>query len=228
MSEKPKALPGEAPKRETPKLQDHDWASGGAPDRFGAPAWLNSIGGTNAPVCRRCGCELVTGSVVFADVKIIKGEEYVYRLVTGKVVRSTTPLSCPLFAFDELSGAVEAKQVGREAKIEAAKADLRVDEAQARITQLEQKTAALGEAALARITQLERANAELRKQLSEVRQVDLTQLAQALLELAEQAKEKKALEPVTSGNRVLQIPKQLREVIDVVGIPAEPDEDPEP
>lgn len=213
MSSKPKALPGETP--DPVELREHDWASGMEPDRFGAPSWLNSTGGTN-PVCQRCGCELITGSIIFADVKISKGTEYTYRLATGQVVRSFKPLSCPVFAFDGLSGAVEAKQIGREAHVEISKT-------QAQVTQLEQKTMALGEAVLARVTQLEQENAELRQQLGEVQQVNLTQLAQALLELAEKAKEKKALEPVTSGDRVLQIPKQLREVIDVVGIPVEDD-----
>lgn len=228
MAEKPKALPGDAPERQVPELREHDWASSQEPDRFGAPAWLNSTGGTNSPVCRRCGCELVTGSIIFADVKVTKGDEYTYRLATGQVVRSFKPLSCPLFAFDGLSGAVEAKEVGREAKVEIAKTDVRVDEAQARITQLEQENAALHAATAHRLEQLERENAALREQVGEVRQIDLGQLAEKLFELAAAAKERKALESVETKGRVLRVPKELVDVIDVVGVPVEDRGLPEP
>lgn len=224
MAEKPKALPGEVPQREEPKLREHQWDdnTSGSPDRFGAPGWLNSGGGSIAKTCRKCGCELLKdGAVVHADVKIVKGGEYIYRTALGKEVRSFKPMSCPLFGFNEMSAAMEGKEIGREAKIEAEKVDIRVDETQYRITQLEAENRALHEGTLARIEQLEQENRALKEQVSQVTQIDLGQLAQKIFELAEAAKERNALEPVESKGRMLQIPPELAEVIDVVGIPVE-------
>ena len=107
MDDEPKALPGEIPERDEPRLREHDWGGGQKPDRFGAPGWLNSTGGSSNPVCNRCGCELITGTVIHADVQIVKGEEHIYRTALGKEVRSFKPLSCPLFGFDEMSTAME-------------------------------------------------------------------------------------------------------------------------
>lgn len=233
MAKKPKALPGKTPQREEPVLREHDWDdnTSASPDRFGSPGWLNSGGGTLSKTCRKCGCELLKdGAVVHAGVKIVKGNEYIYRTVTGKEIRSFKPLSCPLFGFDEMSAAMEGKEIGREAKIEAEKVDIRVDETQHRITQLEAENRALHEATMARIEQLEAENRALKEQVGSVTQIDLGQLAQHLFELAEAARERKALESVESKGRVLQIPKELVDVIDVVGIPVEqnnPGEDPE-
>jgi hypothetical protein len=221
MGEKPKALPGEAPHREEPKLREHDWSSGQKPDRFGAPAWLNSTGGTDNPVCNRCGCELITGTVIYVDVQIVKGDEYVYRTVLGKEVRSMQPLSCPLFGFDAISAAMEGKEIGREAKIEAEKVDIRVDETQYRLTQVEAENRALHEATFARLEQLAAENRALKEQLASVSQIDMGMLAAKLYELAASAKERKALESVESKGRVVQIPKELADVIDVIGIPVE-------
>lgn len=224
MAGNPKALSGNVPQREEPKLREHDWDDNmsASPDRFGAPGWLNSSGGSVAKTCRKCGCELLKdGAVVHADVKIIKGNEYIYKTALGKEVRSFKPLSCPLFAFDEMSGAVEGKEIGREAKVQAEKVDIRVDETQYRITQLEAQNRALHEATQARITQLETENRELKKAVGQVTQIDLGQLAQKLFELAQAAKEKNALESVESKGRVLQVPKELVDVIDVVGVPVE-------
>ena len=196
MVENPKALPGEAPQREEPKLREHDWSSGQKADRFGAPAWLNSTGGASNPVCNRCGCELITGTVIHADVQIVKGDEYIYRTVMGKEVRSMRPLSCPLFGFDAMSGAMEGKELGREAKIEAEKVDIRVDETQYRITQVEAENRALHEATFARLEQLAAENRALREQVGAVTQIDMGTLAAKLYELAASAKERKALESV--------------------------------
>ena len=225
MDDEPKALPGEAPERKEPKLREHDWSSGQKADRFGAPAWLNSTGGASNPVCNRCGCELITGTVIHVDVQIVKGDEYVYRTVMGKEVRSMRPLSCPLFGFDEMSAAMEGKEIGREAKIEAEKVDIRVDETQYALTQLARKQYRLAEAMEARVSQLERENRALREQVGAVTQIDMGMLAEKLYELAASAKERKALESVESKGRVVQIPKELADVIDVIGIPVERDPD---
>lgn len=227
MGDDPEMLPGEAPARREPRKREHDWSSGQKPDRFGSPAWLNSTGGTDNPVCNRCGCELVTGSVVFADVRVTKGQEHVYRTATGKVVHSLKPLACPVFAFDEMSAAMEAKEVGREAKIEAEKVDIRVDDARHELEQLARRQRRLAEAMEARVSQLERENRQLREQVGQVTQIDLGQLAEKLFELAEAAKGRAALEPVESKGRVVQIPKELADVIDVVGVPVEDDDDDE-
>ena len=222
MPEKPKALRGEVSHRDEPKLRDHDWVGGQKPDQFGTPGWLNSEGGNSYPVCGRCGCELITGAVIHADVKIVKGQEFTYRTATGNEVRSFKPLSCPLFGFDAMSGAMEGKEIGREAKVQAEKVDIRVDETQYRITQLEEQNKALHAAMEARLIQLEAENEALKEQVGTVTQIDLGQLAQKLFELAQAAKgDQKALESVESKGRVVQIPKELADVIDVVGIPVE-------
>lgn len=223
MESKPKALPGDAPSREEPKLREHEWDTGNSNlDRFGSPGWVNNVGGATAATCRKCGCELLSkGAIVHADVKVTKGKEYIYRTVTGKEVRSFKPLSCPLFGFDAFSGGMEAKEIGREAKIEAEKVDIRVDETQYKVRQLEAENLALHEATVARLEQLEAENKALRERVDTVTQLDMGELARHLYALAEEAKEKKALESVESKGRVLQIPKELVEVIDVVGIPVE-------
>ena len=227
MTGTPKALPGEVPRREEPELRGHDWGGGQKLDRFGAPGWLNSEGGNAHPVCNRCGCELITGAIVHADVKIVNGKEYVYRTALGKEVRSLQPLSCPLFGFDAMSGAMEGKEIGREAKIEAEKVDIRVDETQYKLTQLEGKQYRLAVAMEARVSQLEQENRQLREQVGKVTQIDMGQLAAKLFELAEGARERKALESVESKGRVVQIPKELADIIDVVvGVPVTPKEDP--
>lgn len=221
MTEIPKALPGDVPERKEPKLREHDWGTGGR-DRFGTPSWVNDLG-SGKKTCSRCGCEEVN-DVIMVDVKIVKGTEYMYRTVTGKLIRSLKPLSCPLFGFDEMSAAMDAKEIGREAKIEAEKVDIRVDATQYRIQQLEAANLALHSEFEARLLQLEAENRALQERVGSVTQIDLGMLAQKLLELAQTGKEQHALESITSGDRVLQIPRELREVIDVVGIPVVSDE----
>jgi hypothetical protein len=49
----------------------------------------------------------------------------------------------------------------------------------------------------------------------------MKELAAHLFALAEEAKERKALESVESKGRVVQIPKELADIIDVVGVPVE-------
>ena len=171
MGDRPKALPGDVPSRETPALHEHEWDDNttATPDRFGTPGWLNSDGGRISKTCRRCGCEILNaGAIVHVDVKITKGQEYVYRTATGQVVRSFKPLSCPLFGFDAFSGAMEGKEIGRQAKIEAEKVDIRVDETQYRVRQMEAENRALHEATLMRIEQLEAENRALKARVGSV------------------------------------------------------------
>jgi hypothetical protein len=220
VAETQKALPGGVP--EEPALKKHVWG-----DIGGQPSWLNNLSGNLAGTCKVCGCELLEdGAVIQADQKVTGGRVWIYRDALGREVRSFVELSCPVFvglgsgSVALASAAVEAKEIGRKAKAEA-------QQAQARITQLERATLALGESMEARLVQLERENAALREQVGAVQQIDITQLARVLLELAQTAKEQHALESITSGDRVLQIPRELREVIDVVGIPVEDDAPPD-
>lgn len=89
------------------------------------------------------------------------------------------------------------------------------------VHRVEKQQYALAAAMEARITQLERENKALQEQVGSVTQIDLGMLAQKIFELAETAKERKALESVESKGRVVQIPKELVDIIDVVGIPVE-------
>lgn len=221
MAKKPKALPGEAPQREEPKLREHVWSNGGirGTDAFGAPSWLNSEGGTVAKSCVVCGCDMLSeGASVRADEKVVNGKEWIYRDRKGLEIRSFVELSCPVLGAREAPVATEHARI---AKVEAEKADIRAEQAEYRITQIEAENRALHEATLARIEQLEAENKALREEVGTVTQIDLGQLAEKLYELAEAAKARKALESVESKGRVVQIPKELADVIDVVGIPVE-------
>ena len=224
MAKKPKALPGEAPQREEPKLREHEWDDlrTGDTDSFGAPTWLNNENGKVGKTCRRCGAELlVEGYSAQADAKVVNGTEYVYRDYKGHEIRSFVELSCPLIDAPGGGAAAVALEHARIGKVEAKKADIRAEQAEWRITQLEAENWALHEATLARIEQLEAENRSLKEQVGTVTQIDLGQLAEKLFELAEAAKGRKALESVESKGRVVQIPKELADVIDVVGIPVE-------
>lgn len=221
MAEKPKALPGEIPQREEPKLREHVWSQGGlsGADAFGAPSWLNSEGGNITKSCIRCGCDVMSpGSSLRADETVVGGKEWVYRDRKGMEIRSFVELSCPVLGAREAPVATEHARI---AKVQAKKADIRAEQAEFRIIQLQAEQRALHEATMARITQLEQENKALQEQVGTVTQIDLSQLAQKLYELAQAGKEQKALESVESKGRVVQIPKELADVIDVVGIPVE-------
>jgi len=224
VARKRKALPGEVPQREEPKLREHVWSQGGisGTDAFGAPSWLNSEGGNVARSCLVCGCEVISeGASVRADAKVVSGKEWVYRDYKGHEIRSFVELSCPVIEAPGGGAAAVALEHARIGKVKAEKADIRAEHAEYRISQIEAENRALREETMARITQLEAENRALKEQVGSVTQIDLGQLAEKLYELAEAAKARKALESVESKGRVVQIPKELADVIDVVGIPVE-------
>lgn len=198
MAENPKALSGDVPD-ELPHLKEHIWEG----STRGQPAWVNSFNGDRT--CTVCGCTLLSeGAVVNADRQLTSGRRYVYRDVLNKTVTSFQPLSCPVFVGDAASAAAQAKETARETKIETAKTQKALNAVEARIVQLEQE------------------NKALREQVGTVTQIDLTMLAQKLLELAQVAKENQALKAVQTEEGVYQVPKELVDVIDIVGVPVSP------
>jgi hypothetical protein len=132
----------------------------------------------------------------------------------GKQLFSNIELSCP-GPGKTLTG--EAMERARRNKVE-------IRNTNEHVHRVERQQYALAAAMEARITQLEAENRALREQVGTVSQIDLGQLAAKLFELAEAAKARKArkaLESVESKGRVVQIPKELADVIDVIGIPIE-------
>lgn len=189
----PKALPGQV---STPGLKPHSWGPS-------STEWLNNPHG--GKTCTACGCTMEpTGNplVIQADVKY-EGRWYYYTDCLGNRITSSLELSCPVFAAQGGKGDPEAKELGRRAKLMAEQVEGRILGFEARVIQLEQE------------------NAALREQVGRVQQIDLTRLAQTLLELAAQAKENQALGSVRTEAGLVQIPKQLLQVIDVIGIPVE-------
>lgn len=225
MADKPKALPGDVPPielvfedGEVLEFRAHEWDRGPsvaprAPTRMGAMPWLN-MPATHynrvKPRCHACGAiELRRG-----DPKAPVGTResmWWYEDDGGKQLFSNIELSCP-GPGKSLTG--EAMERARRNKVE-------IRNTNEHVHRVERQQYALAAAMEARITQLEAENRALREQVGSVSQIDLGQLAAKLFELAEAAKARKALESVESKGRVVQIPKELADVIDVVGIPIE-------
>jgi len=160
-------------------------------------------GWLNGKVCKVCGCEDISGINA-------SGRGYTYRDCQNKLIESFKELPCPVFVGDASSAIAEAKETVRRVKVEAKQADTR-------ITQLESDNRALM-ALAGRVTQLEAENKALREDVGSVKQIDLNELAAILLKLTEDARGRKALESVETKGGVRQIPKELVDVIDVVGV----------
>lgn len=180
---------------------------------MGAMPWLNMPSthyGHVRPTCQVCGViELRRG-----DPKAPVGTResmWWYEDNNGKQLFSNIELSCP----------GPGKTLTDEAMERARRNKVEIRNTNEHVHRIEKQQYALAAAMEARITQLEQENKALKEQVGAVTQIDLGQLAAKLYELAEAAKERKALESIESKGRVLQVPKELVDVIDVVGIPVE-------
>lgn len=192
------------------EFRPHSW---GTADQFNMPS--THYGSTRSE-CRHCGViELQRG-----DPGAPTGTPaslWRYEDAGGREIYSNIELSCP-GPGKTLTG--EAMERARRNKEE-------IRHTNRHVRRVERQQLALAGALEARITQLEQENKALKEQVGTVTQIDLGQLAQKLFELAEAAKSRKALESVESKGRVVQIPKELADVIDVVGVPVEPEEVPD-
>lgn len=211
VAEKPKALPGEVPPiellfedGEVLEFREHNL---GSVDAFNMPSTHYGSAGRG---CRHCGVTLLSAGSPAAEAGT-NASLWRYEDASGKRINSNIALSCP-GPGKTLTG--EALERGRRNKVE-------IRNTNEHVHRIEKQQHALAAAMEARITQLEQENRALQEQVGTVTQIDLGQLAQKLFELAEAAKGQKALESVESKGRVVQIPKELADVIDVVGIPVE-------
>lgn len=229
MGDEPKALPGEVPPielvfedGEVLDFRPHEWDCGPAvaprpPTRMGSMPWLNMPAthyGSVKPRCRLCGVIELRKGDPQAPVGM-RESMWLYEDDGGKNILSNIELSCP-GQGKTLSG--EAMERARRNKVE-------IRHTNEHVHRVERQQFQLAAAMEARITQLEAENRALREEVGKVSQIDLGQLAEKLFELAEAAKERKMLESVESKGRVLQVPKELADVIDVVGIPVEAGDD---
>jgi hypothetical protein len=197
-----KALPGEVPPirllfedGEHIEFVEHQW---GTVDHFNMPSTHYGMG--SKPACIHCGViELRRGN---PNATVGTPDSlYRYEDAAGIRIDSNIELSCP----------GDGKTLTAEA----------LEHTNEQVHRVEKQQYALAAAMEARITQLEQENKALKEQVGTVTQIDMGTLAQKIFELAEAAKERKALESVESKGRVVQIPKELVEIIDVVGIPVE-------
>jgi hypothetical protein len=216
VAHEPKALPGEVPPIELLfedgehiDFQEHRW---GTVDHFNMPA--THYGGAPKPACVLCGVIELRKGDPKAPVGTVAS---LWRYIDegGFEIYSNIALSCP----------GEGKTLTGEALERARRNKKEIRHTNDHVHRVEKQQYALAAAMEARITQLERENKALQEKVGSVTQIDLGQLAQKLFELAEEAKGRKALESVESKGRVVQIPKELADVIDVVGIPVEKDPD---
>jgi len=208
---KPKALPGKVPPIELKfedgevlEFREHVW---GREDLLNMPA---SHYGMAKPKCIHCGVILLREGNPAAETGTV-ASLWQYEDAGGKEIYSNIALSCP-GPGKTLTG--EALERARLNKVE-------IRHTNEQVHRVEKQQHALAAAMEVRIAQLEQENKALREQVGSVTQLDMSALARELFKLAQEAKEKKALESVEQKGRVLQIPKELAEVIDVVGIPVE-------
>jgi hypothetical protein len=212
MAEKPQlALPGKVPPIELKfedgeilEFREHSW---GTADLFNMPA---THYGSVKPECRHCGVVLLREGNPEAETGTVRS---LWRYVdaAGVEIFSNIALSCP-GPGKTLTG--EAMERARRNKVE-------IRHTNEQVHRVEKQQYALAAAMEGRITQLEQENKALREQVGQVTQLDMKELAAHLFALAEEAKERKALESVESKGRVVQIPKELADIIDVVGVPVE-------
>jgi len=212
MAEKPQlALPGIVPPIELLYEDDEviefvEHVYGGV-DMFNMPATHYGKTGRN---CIHCKVIFLKAGKPEAKVGTLESL-WIYEDNAGKPIRSNIALSCPGPGCT-LTG--EALERARHNKQE-------IRHTNEQVHRVEKQQYALAAAMEGRITQLEQENKALKEQVGQVTQLDMKELAAHLFALAEQAKEQKALESVESKGRVVQIPKELAEIIDVVGIPVE-------
>jgi len=229
VANEPKALPGVVPPiellfedGELLEFHPHSWADPNPaprpPTRMGAMPWLNMPSthyGSTRSTCTYCGViELRKG-----DPKAPVGTRehmWWYEDDGGKQIFSNIELSCP----------GEGKTLTGEALERARRNKREIRNTNEQVHRIEKQQYALAAAMEARITQLEAENKALKEHVGSVSQIDLGQLAQKIFELAEAAKGQKALESVESKGRIVQIPKELADIIDVVGVPVEKTEVP--
>ena len=211
MADELKALPGEVPPIELLFENDEvlEFNPHGATrvDHYNMPA---THYGTTGRGCPHCGVILLRGG----DPRAPAGTNaslWRYEDAGGRRINSNIELSCP-GPGKTLTG--EALERARRNKEE-------IRHTNQQVHRVEKQQYALAAAMEARITQLEQENKALKEQVGSVTQIDMGMLAQKIFELAEGARERKALESVESKGRVIQIPKELAEIIDVVGIPVE-------
>lgn len=211
MASDQKALPGVVPPiellfedNEVIEFVEHVW---GAVDMFNMPA---THYGSTGRGCIHCRVTLLKAGR--PEVKVGTSDSlWCYEDAAGITIRSNIALSCP-GPGKTLTG--EALERARHNKQE-------IRHTNEQVHRVEKQQYALAEALEMRITQLEKENKALQEQVGSVTQIDLGMLAQKLFELAEAAKGTKSLESVESKGRIIQIPKELADVIDVVGIPVE-------
>jgi len=212
MAEKPQlALPGKVPPiellyedDEVIEFVEHVW---GGVDTFNMPA---THYGSTGRGCIHCKVILLKKGRPEAKVGTIESL-WVYEDNGGKTLRSNIALSCP-GPGKTLTG--EALERARHNKQE-------IRHTNKQVHRIEKQQYALAAAMEGRITQLEQENKALREQVGSVQQLDMKELAAHLFALAQEAKERKALESVESKGRIVQIPKELADIIDVVGVPVE-------
>lgn len=217
MAEKPQlALPGIVPPiellfedGEVIEFIDHQW---GQLDVFNMPA--THYGAGPKPACVCCGViELRRGN---PEARVGTPDSlWRYEDAGGVKISSNIAISCPGEGCTLTAEALERARQNKE--------ELRHTNKQ--VHRVEKQQYALAAAMEGRITQLEEENKALREQVGTVTQIDMKELAAHLFALAKEAKDQKALESVESKGRVVQIPKELADIIDVVGVPVDPPED---
>jgi len=209
------ALPGVVPPiellfadDEVLDFREHDWGVGGG---LNMPS---SHYGGRVQECRHCRVMLLRKGNPAAETGT-DASLWRYEDAGGNRIHSNIELSCP-GPGKTLTG--EAMERARRNKVE-----IRYTNEQ--VHRVEKQQYALAAAMEGRITQLEQENKALREQVGTVTQIDMKELAAHLFALAQEAKDQKALESVESKGRVVQIPKELADIIDVVGVPVDPTED---